>query len=264
MDPMTTLPNPSTRIRRLAVPGLALILLSACTTAPSPTAAPPSVNPSPSSQPSAGVDFTLSVLPELFVGKAIGGQRVLLLVTVSGAPADGPVDVSASAAGAVAMVAPARLSPGTVGEVTVIPAPVTAEQELVVTITATRGGVERTAERTVGMFPGEDSDAGTAAEHLARFIPWLAANQPELGITAATSWQGTPGGWVLVVTHYQYLSTDWELDIAWHNMIPPDDWVRINLRHRGTESAPSVAFEVSSASANSTPREIPPEPAVWR
>ena len=263
---MTTLPNPSTRIRRLAVPGLALILLSACTTAPSPTAAPPSVNPSPSSQPSAGVDFTLSVLPELFVGKAIGGQRVLLLVTVSGAPADGPVDVSASAAGAVAMVAPARLSPGTVGEVTVIPAPVTAEQELVVTITATRGGVERTAERTVGMFPGEDSDAGTAAEHLARFIPWLAANHPELGITAETEWTTAEPPPLLVGSHYLFYSDEWELHVMWHVMIPPYDWTKYELRRRFAETEYSQGFVISSRSADPPvdPEPLTPENTLWR
>jgi hypothetical protein len=36
-------------------------------------------------------------------------------------------------------------------------------------------------------------------------------------------WEGLPGTWVLIVEHYLFFSTDWELDLSWHVMIPPDD-----------------------------------------
>ena len=86
----------------------------------------------------------------------------------------------------------------------------------------------------------------------------------ELGISEGTVWQGTPGSWVLIVTHYVFISADWEVDLAWHVMTPPNDWIRIQLRHRWTETAPSVAFEIPSAAGTASPREIAPDEAVWR
>lgn len=47
-------------------------------------------------------------------------------------------------------------------------------------------------------------------------------------------------------------------------MIAPDDWARIYLRQRWTETTPSAAFEISSVSAGGDPREIAPPDAVWR
>lgn len=99
------------------------------------------------------------------------------------------------------MVEPERLAPGDVAEITVVPAAVAAEGELEVTITASRAGVERHETRTLVTAPGEDTLGAEAEAMLARFIPWLAANRPQLGITEATQWQGTPGSWVLVVNH---------------------------------------------------------------
>lgn len=236
---------------RVLPTALAVLLAAGCAGA--------SGTPSPS-----GPAFELEVLPAQLVGRAIGGQWVVFLVTVTGLPADGTVAISAEAGGEPAEVEPADLEPGTVGEVTVVPAPVTGERDLAITITATRGGVTRTAGRTIPVVEGEDFEAATAAAHLARFTGWLGAHRPELGITAATAWEGTPGSWVLVVTHYVFTSEDWELDMAWHVMTPPDDWIRINLRRRWSETAPSVAFEIPSAAGTAPPREIEPDPEVWR
>jgi hypothetical protein len=77
-------------------------------------------------------------------------------------------------------------------------------------------------------------------------------------------WEGVPGTWVLIVEHYLFFSTDWELDLSWHVMIAPDDWSEIDLRHRDSELAPSLAFKIDSVSANDAPHEIAPPEAVWR
>jgi hypothetical protein len=221
-------------------------------------------SPGPSTEPSGSAGaFELQVLPVQSVGMTIGGQRSVFLVTVSGSPTDPPVDVSAVATGATIDVEPTQLAPGVVGEVTVVPSAVTADADLPVSITASRGGIEKTETRTLKLAPGEDTLREEAATHLAPFLPVL-ASQPELGITAATTWDPTPGAWVLVVSHYLYFSTDWELGLEWHVMIPPDDWTRIYLRHRGTETAPSKAFEISSFSAGDAPKEIDPPETVWR
>ncbi|HEX6129083.1 MAG TPA: hypothetical protein VF071_08700 [Candidatus Limnocylindria bacterium] len=221
----------------------------------------PSAEPAESEPASA--DFELEVMPAQFVGMSIGGQPVVFLVTVSGTEADGAVEISATAEGAAITVEPQPLTPGVVGEVTVVPASVDAEGQLAVTLTASRGGVEKTEERTLMVMPGDDTLANEAARHLAPFIAWLEANRPELGITQQTDWDGSLGGWVLIVEHYQYLSKDWELGLSWHVMVEPDDWARIYLRHRWTETEPSLAFEISSFAGASEPIEITPE-GIWR
>jgi hypothetical protein len=141
---------------------------------------------------------------------------------------------------------------------------VSAEVELAVTITATRGAIERQAQRTLLMEPGEDDLGAEAAEHLAPFMDWLAAERPELELTAATAWEPTPGAHVLVVNHYLYFSEEWELGLEWHVMIPPSDWARIYLRHRRSETQPSLAFEISSFSAGDEPQQIVAPDSVWR
>jgi len=96
-----------------------------------------------------------------------------------------------------------------------------------------------------------------AAEMRDKFVPWLASNHPELGITSETEWIGTivnPG--ILVVMHYMFYSEDWEMYVTWHVMIPPYDWTKIYLRSRFTETQSSNAFEISSVQGEEEPHSI--------
>lgn len=240
--------------RRLAIWAAALVMLAAACTSPSET-------PSASD---GSAEFDLDVVPATSTGRTIGGQRVVFLVTVTGSDAGGPVTLAADAAGATISVSPQPLPPGVVGEVTIVPAPAVEEERLVVTITASRGAIERRTERVLTMAPGEDSIGSEAAILLERFTEWLAVERPELGISSDTAWEGTTGSWVLVVNHYLYFSEDWELGLDWHVMIAPDDWARIYLRERWTQTRPSVAFEIPSVSGELPPREIDPPASVWR
>ena len=113
--------------RSAVVPAVAAFLLVVGSVAC--TGGPDAPTPSPS-QP--GTAFTLAVEPTTFVGRAIPGARVVLLVTVGGAATDGPAAITAVAAGATVEVDPPQLSPGTVGEVTVIPGTVSEEVPLTV------------------------------------------------------------------------------------------------------------------------------------
>jgi hypothetical protein len=132
------------------------------------------------------------------------------------------------------------------------------------TISGSRGGIQRQVERTFQVAPGSDALGAEANDHLAPFADWLAANRPELGIDPQTSWEPTLGTWVLIVNHYAFFSEDWEVELSWHVMIAPDDWARIALRHRWTETRPSLAFEISSFSGTTEPHEIDPPENVWR
>jgi hypothetical protein len=235
-------------------------LLAACGGGGSPSSMPASASPS------AAVPFNLGVVPGASVGRTVGGQKVVFLVTASGAVTDGAVEIAATAPNATVSVEPQPLPPGVVGEVTVVPQAVQTADEvpLEVTISASRGGITREERRTLTMVAGEDSLATEAKAQLAPFIAWLATERPDLGITAQTSWEGSVGSWVLIVSHYQYLSDDWELGLSWHVMVPPDDWARIYLRHRWTEAKPSLAFEISSVAGATQPHAIDPPEAVWR
>jgi hypothetical protein len=96
-----------------------------------------------------------------------------------------------------------------------------------------------------------------AAEMRDKFVPWLASNHPELGITSETEWIGTivnPG--ILVVMHYMFYSEDWEMYVTWHVTIPPYDWTKIYLRPRFTETQSTMAFEISSVQGGEEPHSI--------
>jgi hypothetical protein len=227
-----------------------------------------SPTPAPSPAP-----FALKVIPE-HMDDTVPGQSCVFLVSVAdegeGEGKGDSVSISASVADAVAAVSPEAMAPGQVGEVTVIPDEASTGKTLSLTIQAEREGLERqqTATLTVQQQSHAlDELAVTAADMRDKFVPWLAANHPDLGITAETEWAGTvvrPN--IMVVMYYLFLSDEWEMGIQWHVTIPPHDWTRIYLRDRDSELAPSRAFEIPSTSAQGPYQatEIEPPEAVWR
>lgn len=243
--------------------GLAcVVVLAAC------TAAGTSPSPSPLPSPSAGADFTIDVVPPEDppeVRAAIPGQKVCFLVVLNTADTTSPVTISATATKAtVTAIEPVELKAGVVGEVWVVPDASTTEATASVTISATRAGVTKTVERSLPIFPMEGERAADAQPYFEHWVAWLAAEHPELGITANTVWEPEFVSTLLVVSHYAYWSEDWELTIAWHVMMPPDDWSEIYLRHRGTESAPSLAFRIDSFSGATEPHTVTPPEVVVR
>jgi len=198
---------------------------------------------------------------------AIPGQRCIFPVSatdeqgwlIGKAGLGGIVEVSAQASEgtAVVTVEPGQMTPGQVVEVIVIPTEASVDRMLTVTITGRRYGLTCTEAITMEVIPGEDDLGSYAAEMRDLFIPWLAANHPELGITTETEWAGTiVNPQILVVMHYIFYSDDWEMYLEWHVMIPPYDWTRIYLRHRFTELRPSYAFEISSVQGQQEPTSI--------
>jgi hypothetical protein len=256
---------------------LVSLVAAACTTAAAPTASPgptPTVAPSPSPTPSptpapSAAAFTFDIVPPeepAAVRMAIPGEGVCFLVVVSDPSASpAPVAITASATGAtIRSIEPASLTPGTVGEVWVVPDPATEEATAHVTFTATRGGTTRTIERSLPVFPMVDERAADARPYFDRWVAWLIAQHPELGITAETAWQPEFVSTLLVVSHYAYWSPDWEIAVLWHNMIAPYDWTEIQLRHRWTESVPSLAFRIDSVSGATEAHAVEPPEVVVR
>lgn len=191
--------------------------------------------------------FNLEVLPE-FVNGVYPEAKLVLLATVNSAD-DSPIALTATAAGADVVVEPTDIRPGDVAEVTVVPEPTTQELPLTVTITARRGGTEQRLEKQTPVVPELDQLGSEARELLDVFVDWMAEKRPDLGITATTEVEGNAvAPRLLVVTHYMFMSPDWEIGLSWHIMIPPDDWAELYLRRRG-EAAPIEAFRLSSRSA---------------
>lgn len=226
-----------------------------------------SATASPTGQPASPPPavLTLDVLPAQSTGFTLPGEKFVFLVSVGGPAGIGAATLSATTTGGNVAIEPTTIEPGKVAEVTVVPNPVAADETPVtVDFAVERDGARATASRTITVQPGADELQPEADLHLAPFLTWLSANRPELGITPETRWEAVPGAWVLIVSHYLYFSDEWELDLDWHVMVAPDDWSRICLRKRWEETAPSLAFEISSVSGRTPVHEIAPPEAVWR
>jgi len=261
--------------RFITLPLAAVLALGACTSGADPSPSPsspadtPTPAPSPSSSPSPAADFIIDVSPpdEPAASRmAIPSSRYCFLVVVTD-PAGGtePVEVTATAEKATILdITPASLAPGVVGEVCVTADPTDVETTGSVTITATRGDVATTAIRSLPVFPMPDERAADARPHFERWVAWLAAEHPEYGITADATFEPVFVSTLLVVSHYSYWFEDWEMTIAWHNMIPPDDWSEVHLRRRGVDVAPSIAFRIDSVAGEIEPREVVPPEVVVR
>ena len=223
--------------------------------------------------------FTLTVVPQE-MNDAISGQVCMLLVTVAneeGEDSDEPVRISATANDAAVTVEPEAILPGEVCEITVIPAvtfpddwepqPQEADDspygdgvEVRVSIVGERDGGEQTADVSINVLPGEDLVEEYATEMRDLFIPWLAEEHPEFGITADTEWTPTiVKPHILVVTHYLFFSEEWEMSVMWHVMIPPYNWAHIYLRPRYTSTVPQYAYEIPSVTADPLPDPVPME-----
>jgi len=200
--------------------------------------------------------FSMEVVPT-HMQDTITGQRCVFLVVVAddgqGRSEGKAVDISATAPSSAVTVNPQAITPRQVAEVTVIPNEASIGGNLTVTVHGERDGLTQTATVTVTVqkATGTESELDTLATEIRdKFIPWLAANHPEFGITSETEWIGTlirPH--ILVVMYYLFFSEEWEMGMTWHVTIPPHNWARIYLSRRFTEVSPSYAFELSSWTA---------------
>lgn len=219
-------------------------------------------------------EYTMTATPTE-IDDAIPLQQCVILVTVEDAEGYGlvtsTVKITASAPDAEVAVQNASIKPGEVAEVIVIPEELDddtdADREITVTIHGTRGDLITTQTVTITVHPeGEDEIQDKAEELRDLFIPWLAENHSDFGIDEDTEWAGTivtPS--TTSIKHYLFFSSDWEMHVYWRVMIPPFDWVKIELRERFTDTLPSEAFEIESRTADLIEvDEIDPSEELWR
>lgn len=214
--------------------------------------------------------FTLNVIPDSIKGDAIAGQLIVFLVAISdNSPSQnsgvGSAVLSATAAHSAIFIEPETIVPGQVAEIDVIPDVSAVGSNVTVSVKAERGGTVQSCVVNFTVTQGEDMLAPYAQQLRELFVQWSQTNEPGLGITNQTQWEGTivSPNW-LVVSHYLFFSKDWEMHVYWHVMIPPYDWAKIDLRHRFNETVPSLSFEISSLNASLPPQPISPPESVWR
>ena len=180
-----------------------------------------------------------------FVNGAVPGSDLVLLVGLAGAEG-GQVTLTATAPGAVAEASPAAIAGDEVAEVVVVPDPVDTDTDIEVTVTATGDGGTDSVTRTVTVVPWEDDRGDQARAVLDLFLPWLAEEYPEFGLTTDTEFTGTmTAPLLLIVSHYGFYSDDWEVGVSGHLMVPPDDFAELYLRPRDA-LAPTHAFRIES------------------
>ena len=194
---------------------------------------------------------------------AVPSQKCLFLVTVEEnqtSQGSKAVIISATSPDCQITVFPQAITSGKVAEVTLVPAEADVGKNVTVTIQGERDGLKQTKTVTFEVIEEEDREETLGPEAVNmrnNFTQWLSTNNPELGITNETAWNGTVvNPRVLVVMHYMFLSEDWEMYVTWHVMIPPYDWARIYLRHRYNQTAPTYAFEISSIQEHAQPQAI--------
>jgi hypothetical protein len=108
------------------------------------------------------------------------------------------------------------------------------------------------------------SEQSAAEEKRDVFVEYLGTNFPELGINDTLTWTAicNDAGF-LIVGHYLFKSEYWEMEISWHVMIPPYDWVKCYIRHR-SDPNPSWAGEISSWNNSDPVSEISPPSQIFR
>ena len=241
-----------------------------------PKTPPPSREPQPTVSPtpaSTGL-MAVTVLPAedpVEARPAIPGERVCFLVQVFDRYIDdGEITFAATGDALTVDSVPSTVpAPGEVGEVWVTIDPSTGAEETTATLelTISHGGTapaDWVEQRSILVYPQTDSRAEIARQYFDFWVGWLASEHPELGITEATEWETTYVSALLIVSKYAYWSDEWEMVVAWHEMIPPDDFTEVYLRRRDSELAYSLSFRQESFSGNTTPHQVSPTESLIR
>lgn len=97
------------------------------------------------------------------------------------------------------------------------------------------------------------------------FVSYLSLNHSNFKINASIIWEGlgrVPQ--ILVVEHYLFKSTYWEMELAKHATMAPYDWVKIYLRLRFS-LFPNWSGTINSwSSGNHTVLEVEPPDEIYR
>jgi hypothetical protein len=242
-----------------------------------PPKSPPasqSLEPSAAPSPAPTESMIVTVLPyeePPAARPAIPGEKVCFLVQVDDRYIDdGPITFAATGDGLTIDSIPLSVPPpGGVAElwVTIDPHQGTTETTAMVELTVTHGGddpVDWVERRSIIVTPATDDRAGIAQRYVDFWVGWLATEHPELGIDEASEWESMYVSALWIVSKYAYWNDEWEMVVAWHEMVPPDDFTEVYLRRRDSEVRYSQVYRQESFSAISTPHQVVPPDELIR
>jgi hypothetical protein len=177
--------------------------------------------------------------------------------------------ISATAENAFVSVGPKAIAEGYVAEVVVVPNEGTLGSIITVKVKAEWQGYSDTETVTLNVREAPQSLEDLTSEAIDirnKFISWVAANYPELGISLDETWFGTivyPN--TVVIKYFLFFSEKWEVGIRWNTSTNSVDWAQMYVRLRTAQFTPSRSFEIASLSAtNLNIYEISPHVMVWR
>lgn len=189
--------------------------------------------------------LVLTRSPE-FVNRIIPGHRPLAIVTASGGTgAAANLVGTSSLSGLSVSFVPESLAPGASAEVWVDVPEVSEDVPFTVTVTAAQGKEQQSLTVSATAVPGVDDIAETATQIAAVFLDRLHAQLPGLPADVSKLVNGTPVAGLLVVTHYAWFTDAYEIGLAWHIMVAPDDFAELYVRPRG-ERAPTHTYRINS------------------
>ncbi|MFW9923451.1 MAG: hypothetical protein ACFFDW_09230 [Candidatus Thorarchaeota archaeon] len=135
--------------------------------------------------------------------------------------------------------------------------------EVIVTVNNTRNSASKSAYITIVEWEREIT---TEIENMQKqFVNYLAEMYPSFNINETVSWEGFDNApMILVVEHYLFRSSFWEMELSRHVMIKPYDWVTVYLRARNSLS-PIWSGKIESWGLdNQTIIEIDPPEDIFR
>ncbi len=199
-----------------------------------------------------------------FVNRLVPGRRPLALVAGPSGSAGEPIlwQATASLEGASVEIVPSSTEGDAVAEAWLHVPDVVGESAVTVTVTGRRGDREGTIVVNATVVPGVDDLEPVALDIAELFLRGLDGRVEGLPGERSALALGTPVAGLLVVSHYAWFTDEFEIGLAWHIMVAPDDWAELYLRPR-SELVPTRAFRVSSWSTALTggPYEVVEVPA---
>jgi hypothetical protein len=164
------------------------------------------------------------------------GGGVFILSLTPGAGFTGTVDLAVEADPVLnaQLSRPVLDARRRIAELTIRPAAGVEHRMYAVEVVASQGAAVQSVPLQVEVFSW---GSGSLPEMLPRrdaMIAWLESAHPELGPISGADWypyMTYPE--ILIVEHWTFLSPEWELRMAYHVMMPPDDWTLVEIRRRG-------------------------------
>lgn len=200
-------------------------------------------------------DFTVAV-PYDTIRSYPGGGGLFLITMTPEAECRWETRVRVeAAAGLHATVQPATLTAADEAvEVLLRPSEALADGYYALDVIAEHEGAEKRLRLYANVMPWSPPDDAEVLRRLETFRAWCTARDPAMAAAfEAPEFIYNTYPEILIVEHNTILTPEWEIRLCKHVMIPPDDWMKIRFRRRGS-IAPQFA---ATQESNGTIHEIP-------